>query len=171
MSSEAKARIKINQLLADAGWRFFDSPEGSANIILEGHTKMTRADMDAFGEDFESIKHGFMDFLLLDERGFPLIVLEAKREEKNPLGLPRPQKAETFIPETASGGRSRPSASITFTGLWNAWCLEASGASSSSRIISAAKSAAGTKSDLLTTMASALLSPEGGSRSSPRGRQ
>lgn len=85
MSSEAKARIKINQFLADSGWRFFDSPEGPANIILEGHTEITQADMDAFGEDFETTKHGFMDFLLLDERGFPLIVLEAKREEKNPL--------------------------------------------------------------------------------------
>ena len=85
MSSEAKARIKINQLLKTAGWRFFDSPEGVANIILEGHTKITQAKINAFGENFESTKHGFMDFLLLDERGFPLIVLEAKKEDKNPL--------------------------------------------------------------------------------------
>lgn len=85
MSSEAKARIKINQLLETAGWRFFDSPEGPANIILEDHTKITQADIDAFGEDFETTKHGFIDFLLLDERGFPLIVLEAKKEGKNPL--------------------------------------------------------------------------------------
>ncbi|MBI5652394.1 MAG: DEAD/DEAH box helicase family protein [Chloroflexi bacterium] len=41
--------------------------------------------IDAFGEDFEKTKNGFVDFLLLDERGFPLIVLEAKSEEKNPL--------------------------------------------------------------------------------------
>jgi type I restriction enzyme R subunit len=28
---------------------------------------------------------GFIDFLLVDAKGFPLIVLEAKREDKNPL--------------------------------------------------------------------------------------
>ena len=32
---EAKARIVINQLLMDAGWRFFDSDKGKANIQLE----------------------------------------------------------------------------------------------------------------------------------------
>ena len=29
--------------------------------------------------------NGFIDFLLLDEKGFPLVVLEAKSEDKNPL--------------------------------------------------------------------------------------
>ena len=38
-----------------------------------------------FGEDFEKAKNGFVDFLLLDDKGFPLIVLEAKSEDKNPL--------------------------------------------------------------------------------------
>jgi len=32
--AEAIARIKINKMLEKAGWRFFDSPEGPANIIL-----------------------------------------------------------------------------------------------------------------------------------------
>ncbi len=82
---EAKARIKINKLLEEAGWRFFDSEDGTANIQLELHTKITQKEFDAFGEDFESTKHGYLDFLLLDERGFPLIVLEAKSEDKNPL--------------------------------------------------------------------------------------
>ncbi len=85
MSKEAKARIKINKLLAEAGWRFFDSEDGAANIQLELHTKITQKEFDAFGEDFESTQHGFLDFLLLDERGHPLIVLEAKSEDKNPL--------------------------------------------------------------------------------------
>jgi type I restriction enzyme, R subunit len=35
MSKEAKARIKINKLLEEAGWRFFDDEAGSANILLE----------------------------------------------------------------------------------------------------------------------------------------
>jgi type I restriction enzyme R subunit len=85
MSKEAKARIKINKLLEDAGWRFFDNEEGPANIQLELHTKITQKEIDSFGEDFETTKDGFLDFLLLDERGYPLIVLEAKSEDKNPL--------------------------------------------------------------------------------------
>jgi type I restriction enzyme R subunit len=82
---EAKARIKINKLLEEAGWLFFDNEDGSANIQLELHTEITQKDIDAFGEDFETTKRGFLDFLLLDERGHPLIVLEAKSEDKNPL--------------------------------------------------------------------------------------
>jgi len=34
-SSEAKARIKINKLLEESGWRFDDSPKGKTNILLE----------------------------------------------------------------------------------------------------------------------------------------
>jgi type I restriction enzyme R subunit len=82
---EAKARIKINHLLENAGWRFFDEGNQSANIALEANTKLKQIDIDAFGENFETIKNGFVDFLLLDERGFPFLVLEAKKEDKNPL--------------------------------------------------------------------------------------
>ncbi len=85
MSKEAKARIKINKLLEEAGWRFFDSKEGKANIILENKTKLTQTEFDELGEDFEKTKNGFIDYLLLDDKGFPFIVLEAKREEINPL--------------------------------------------------------------------------------------
>ena len=41
--------------------------------------------MDGLGDDFEKTGRGYVDFLLLDGRGFPLIVLEAKSEDKNPL--------------------------------------------------------------------------------------
>jgi type I restriction enzyme R subunit len=84
-NKEAKARIKINKLLEEADWRFFDSEDGPANIQLELHTKITQKQFDAFGENFETVKHGYLDFLLLDERGYPLIVLEAKSEDLNPL--------------------------------------------------------------------------------------
>jgi len=84
-SKEAKARIKINKLLEQAGWRFFDNEKGQANISLEPNVKLTQKDIDVFGEDFESTKNGFIDFLLLDEKGFPLVILEAKKEDKNPL--------------------------------------------------------------------------------------
>jgi type I restriction enzyme, R subunit len=85
MQKEAKARIKINNLLQEAGWRFFDDENGKANIVLENNVKITQKLIDAFGEDYEKTKNGFIDFLLLDEKGFPLVVLEAKSEEKSPL--------------------------------------------------------------------------------------
>jgi type I restriction enzyme R subunit len=85
MPKEAQARIKINARLQEAGWRFFDDENGKANIALESNAKITEHQIDALGDDFEKTKNGFIDFLLLDTRGFPLIVLEAKSEDKNPL--------------------------------------------------------------------------------------
>ena len=76
-NKEAQARIKINKLLEKSGWRFFDNQHGKANISLEANTKL-----DTLGDNFETTKNGFIDFLLIDERGFPLVVLEAKREDK-----------------------------------------------------------------------------------------
>lgn len=85
MAKEAKARIKINKLLEEVGWRFFDSKEGPANISLEGEVKITQKSLNEFGEDFEKTSKGYVDFLLLDDNKFPILVLEAKREEKSPL--------------------------------------------------------------------------------------
>jgi type I restriction enzyme, R subunit len=82
---EATARIKINKLLEAAGWRFFPDRDQPANIRLEPSVAIKSADLDALGADFEKTKKGFVDFLLLDEKGFPLLVLEAKAEDKNPL--------------------------------------------------------------------------------------
>ena len=84
-AKEAKARIKINRLLEESGWRFFDATTGKANIVLEPKVKLTKTVVDALGENFEQTGEGFIDFLLLDENGFPLLVLEAKSEDKNPL--------------------------------------------------------------------------------------
>ena len=82
---EATARIKINKLLDAAGWRFFPADGKPANIILEQTTKLSASDLDSLGDNFEKTKLGFIDFLLLNEKGFPFIVLEAKAENKNPL--------------------------------------------------------------------------------------
>ena len=84
-NKEAKARIKINKLLEVAGWRFFDDENGKANILLENNVKITKTHFDEFGDDFEKTSDGYIDFLLLDDKGFPLVVLEAKQEGKNPL--------------------------------------------------------------------------------------
>ena len=85
MSKEAKSRIKINKLLEASGWRFFDDETGKANIQLEANAKLSRRHIDELGEDFEKSKNGFVDFLLLDGKGFPIVVLEAKKEENEPL--------------------------------------------------------------------------------------
>jgi type I restriction enzyme, R subunit len=82
---EAIARIKINKLLEAAGWRFFAEGSAPANIRLEPSVTIKSSDLEALGENFEKTSKGFIDFLLLDIKGFPLIVLEAKSEDKNPL--------------------------------------------------------------------------------------
>jgi len=82
---EAAARVKINKLLEAAGWRFFPDARGPANIQLESNAKITIQALNDLGENFEKTKPGFIDFLLLNEKGFPFIVLEAKAEDKNPL--------------------------------------------------------------------------------------
>lgn len=79
MAKEAQARLKINKMLEESGWRFFDTPEGRPNVIVENNVDLT-----SLGEDFEKAT-GFIDYLLLDERGFPLAVLEAKSESKDPV--------------------------------------------------------------------------------------
>jgi len=83
--NEATARIKINKLLEGAGWRFLDNKNGKANIQLEPNIKITQQELDDFGNDFETTKNGFIDFLLLNDKGYPFIILEAKSEDKNPL--------------------------------------------------------------------------------------
>lgn len=79
-SKEAKARIKINKLLEESGWRFLDDKNGKANIQLEPGVKYAE-----LGDDFENEAHGFIDFLLLDKDGRALVVVEAKKESIDPL--------------------------------------------------------------------------------------
>ena len=83
--NEATARIRINDMLRKAGWRFFPDGDAPANIRLEQETRLSQSDLDALGDDFQNAKRGVADFLLLDSRGFPLVVLEAKSSDKNPL--------------------------------------------------------------------------------------
>ena len=83
--NEATARIKINKQLERADWRFFPEGNKPANIRLELSVPLRPPDLDTLGDDFEKAPKGVIDFLLLDSKGFPLIVLEAKSENKNPL--------------------------------------------------------------------------------------
>jgi type I restriction enzyme R subunit len=79
-NKEAQARIKINKLLEQSGWRFEDSKAGKANISLEPGIELIEV-----GDDFENIAKGYIDYLLLDKDGRPLVVLEAKKEAIEPL--------------------------------------------------------------------------------------
>ena len=83
LQKEALARISINKLLEDAGWRFFPNEKGIANIQLEPNVKIKQEDLDDL-ED-KKIKNGFIDYLLLDENGFPFVVVEAKKDAIHPL--------------------------------------------------------------------------------------
>ena len=85
MQKEAQARILINDLLRRCGWRFFDDESGTANIALEAHVKLKKKTLEDLGDDFEETANGYVDYLLLDERGFPIAVLEAKSEKFDPL--------------------------------------------------------------------------------------
>lgn len=85
MKNEATARVRINKLLEEAGWRFFDDEKGPANILLENKVKITQKLIDDWGEDYEKTKTGSLDFLLLDSNGKPVCVLEAKKESIHPL--------------------------------------------------------------------------------------
>ena len=83
---EAAARLKINHMLEESGWRLIDNEEGRANVDVE--TRLNpgkKLDPTQLGDDFSVAPGGFIDYLLLDENQKPLAVLEAKREGKSPL--------------------------------------------------------------------------------------
>ena len=73
--NEATARIKINKLLEQACWRFFAEDGKPANILLESGASIRASDLNALGNDFEKTTKGYIDFLLLDDKGRPCIVL------------------------------------------------------------------------------------------------
>lgn len=48
LQKEALARISINKLLEDAGWRFFPTEKGIANIQLEPNVKIKQEYLDNY---------------------------------------------------------------------------------------------------------------------------
>lgn len=75
MPKEARARIKINKKLKEAGWRLLDDEKGKANVQLETHLPFEHS------ENFEGLE-GYTDYSLLDSKGKYIGVLEAKAEDK-----------------------------------------------------------------------------------------
>ncbi|GHV11418.1 hypothetical protein AGMMS49938_02040 [Fibrobacterales bacterium] len=66
--NEAQARLKINKMLEDSGWRLLDAGKQKRNV-----------DVEHKGDN------GVLDYLLFDSKNFPLCVLEAKKPSINPL--------------------------------------------------------------------------------------
>ncbi len=87
MPSEAQARIAINKLLEEAGWRFAEDAHGNAaNIVCEHRIAKKRfASADDLGADFQHAPNGFVDYVLLNTDGRAVAVVEAKREGIDPL--------------------------------------------------------------------------------------
>jgi type I restriction enzyme, R subunit len=86
MPSEAQARITINRLLEEAGWRLDNSSGKSANVICEQRTTGQKfKPTDDLGNDFESAPNGFVDYVLQNNDGRAVAVVEAKKESIDPL--------------------------------------------------------------------------------------
>jgi len=101
---EAQARIRINRLLEQVGWRFFPDKNGPDNIICESRiSKKTYSPGTDFGDDFEKVIHGFVDYLLLNLERKPVAVVEAKREGIDPL-----DSKEPHTPATCEIGALKP---------------------------------------------------------------
>jgi type I restriction enzyme R subunit len=74
MRKEASSRLKINRLLEESGWILVDTKDTKSNVDVEPKVRKS-----------ETNDIGFIDYLLLDKKGFPLGVIEAKSEDKDPL--------------------------------------------------------------------------------------
>jgi type I restriction enzyme R subunit len=95
MPSEAQARIAINKLLEESGWRFLPDRQGRReNIVCEHRvTKKVFAPNAELGADFEHAPGGFVDYVLLHADGRPVAVVEAKKESTDPLSAKEQARA------------------------------------------------------------------------------
>lgn len=87
MPSEARARITINRMLEDAGWRFLPDAHGRRENIVCEHRVSGRVFAPSLdlGRDFEHAPDGFVDYVLLNTDQRPVAVVEAKEEGIDPL--------------------------------------------------------------------------------------
>ncbi len=95
MPSEAQARITINKLLEDAGWRFLPDSQGRReNIVCEHRiSRRTYSPSQDLGNDFDQAPDGFVDYLLLNTDSRPVAVVEAKKESVDPLSAKEQARA------------------------------------------------------------------------------
>jgi type I restriction enzyme R subunit len=95
MPSEAQARITINKLLEEAGWRFLPDAQGRReNIVCEHRvTRKPFAPNADLGADYQHAPGGFVDYVLLATDGRPVAVVEAKKEAIDPLSAKEQARA------------------------------------------------------------------------------
>ncbi|MDP3730369.1 MAG: hypothetical protein Q8R14_02465 [Candidatus Omnitrophota bacterium] len=75
MAKEAQARIKINKLLEESGWRFETDKAGPASIRLEAGVKFSELGNDFENAETHDKRRDAIDFLLLDKDGRALVVV------------------------------------------------------------------------------------------------
>ena len=87
MPSEAQARITINRMLEEVGWRFLPDAQGRKENVICEHRMSGKAYAPSvnLGADFERAPDGFVDYVLLNTDGRAVAVVEAKREGIDPL--------------------------------------------------------------------------------------
>jgi type I restriction enzyme R subunit len=74
MGNESKARLKINKLLEESGWVLLDSLNQKSNVDTEPNIKYGKLGGG-----------GFADYVLFDQKTKPLVVIEAKKDQLDPL--------------------------------------------------------------------------------------
>jgi len=91
--SEADARIVIDDLLRQAGWDPTDKSMVRTEVMVVGHPAADRSpdaypehegDSETVDQHFSMPSSGRADYVLYDQRGRPLAVIEAKKNAINP---------------------------------------------------------------------------------------
>ena len=90
-STEADARIMVDDLLRQAGWDPADKSQVLTEVSMRGTTLMVAEPASSYGSqssrstsDGDEIPGGRADYVLLDRRGRPIAVIEAKRTAIEP---------------------------------------------------------------------------------------
>ncbi|MCF7734635.1 MAG: hypothetical protein K9N23_23330 [Akkermansiaceae bacterium] len=102
--NEASARIKINKLLEEAGWRFFADGRGAGNIQLEPNASFTSATPFRNGHSVRELCRA------IDAANYERVVLAKKKSR---------QRSEFCGRAPATGSRTATSEpSVTFLPLF-----------------------------------------------------
>ncbi len=90
-TTEADARIVIDDLLRQAGWNPADKSQVLTEVFLRDSTWKVAESVAPYGakpsnltQDGDEIPTGRVDYILIDQRGRPLAVVEAKRSAIEP---------------------------------------------------------------------------------------
>jgi len=128
-STEADARIVIDDLLRQAGWDPADKSQVLAEVSIRNTSWVVAEPTAPYGykptrttQEGDEIPTGRADYVLVDRRGRPLAIIEAKRTAIEPYAakqqaLPYAKKIEApFIFLTESSTRFSPA--VISSGWW-----------------------------------------------------